>query len=588
MMSCSPAEIMLQETAYLATLSTVASYEIVDDQLHLKNANGDTVLLFVAEEPLSLSGVTWDLVSYNNGKQAMVSLIIGTEISANFGEDGLLAGTAGCNSYSSGYETEGNAITISPSVSSQMFCAEPEGIMEQETQYLTALQDAAVYKIDGTSNGSGIAYYEAAELTALTGETWNLISHNNGKGGMVSTITGTEITAIFDDAGILTGSAGCNGYSASYEMDGDQFTIGPSASTRMFCAEPEGIMEQENQYLTALENAAVYMIEGSRLEIRDANGSGVAYYEMLDQAAATDDATEVIDNSVPESPEALEASAESAGETGDATAVPAEITTALGSASYPLDYTGSGTIQLTDGEFRQPAAEGSATEIVTQLTEHIAVGEQMIAAILVSQTGGTGTFYDLVVLQEEDQLSSSSSTYLGDRIVINSLTIEDGQIVIDMVVQGPEDPFCCPTQQVIQIYELQGDELVQVSSEVLGSVESPREDGPDITHIVWKWQELVTPVEQVTIDTPEKYTIEFKDGGELSITADCNIGGGTYKIDGNSISLNITSTTLALCSDGSYGDLFFRSLDSASVYFMDGDNLMIDQFADGGTMRFFE
>ncbi len=226
---------------------------------------------------------------------------------------------------------------------------------------------------------------------------------------------------------------------------------------------------------------------------------------------------------------------------------------------------------------------------MTQLTAHIAVGEQMVAAILVSQTGGTGTFYDLVVVQEEDgQLSNSSSTYLGDRIVINSLAIDDGQIGIDMVVQGPEDPFCCPTQQVIQTYELQGDELVQVSSEVVGTVESPREAGPDITHIVWKWQELITPVEQVTIDTPEKYTVEFKDDGELSVTADCNVGGGTYKIDGESISINITSTTLALCSEGSYGDLFFRSLDSAAGFFMDGDNLMIDQFADSGTMRFFE
>ena len=31
-------------------------------------------------------------------------------------------------------------------------------------------------------------------------------------------------------------------------------------------------MDQETQYLSALENAAVYQINGSRLEIRDANG----------------------------------------------------------------------------------------------------------------------------------------------------------------------------------------------------------------------------------------------------------------------------------------------------------------------------
>ncbi len=212
-----------------------------------------------------------------------------------------------------------------------------------------------------------------------------------------------------------------------------------------------------------------------------------------------------------------------------------------------------------------------------------------MAAILVSQTGGTGTFYDLAVLQEVDGvLGDAATTYLGDRIVINSLTIVEGQIVVDMVVQGPEDPFCCPTQRVIQTYVMQGGELVQVSSEVTGTVESQPEEAAVITGFVWKWQELFTPAEQISIDSPEKYTVEFQDDGILNVTADCNLGSGTYKLDGQQLSINITSTTLALCAEGSYGDLFFQSLDSAAVYFMDGENLMIDQFADGGTMRFFK
>ena len=90
MMFCSPEEIMTQETAYLATLSAVASYEIVNDQLRLKDAADQTVLLFAVEEALSLSDATWNLVSYNNGQDAMVSLITGTEVTATFGEDGTL------------------------------------------------------------------------------------------------------------------------------------------------------------------------------------------------------------------------------------------------------------------------------------------------------------------------------------------------------------------------------------------------------------------------------------------------------------------------------------------------------------------
>jgi hypothetical protein len=40
-------------------------------------------------------------------------------------------------------------------------------------------------------------------------------------------------------------------------------------------------MEQETQYLASLQNAVVYTIRDDRLEIRDENGSGVAYYVVM-------------------------------------------------------------------------------------------------------------------------------------------------------------------------------------------------------------------------------------------------------------------------------------------------------------------
>ena len=49
---------------------------------------------------------------------------------------------------------------------------------------------------------------------------------------------------------------------------GDEITIGPLASTMMMCSDPEGVMDQEAQYLTALQSAASYQIEGNVLELR--------------------------------------------------------------------------------------------------------------------------------------------------------------------------------------------------------------------------------------------------------------------------------------------------------------------------------
>ena len=90
---------------------------------------------------------------------------------------------------------------------------------------------------------------------------------------MTSLIIGTEISLEFGADGTVSGNASCNSYSGSYEADGAAITIGPLAVTERFCADPEGIMDQEQQYLAALQNAQVYAISQARLELRDNSGA---------------------------------------------------------------------------------------------------------------------------------------------------------------------------------------------------------------------------------------------------------------------------------------------------------------------------
>ena len=65
----------------------------------------------------------------------------------------------------------------------------------------------------------------------------------------------------------MAGSAGCNQYNAGYTLgpDAGAISISPAASTRMFCSEPAGVMEQEAEFLAALQSAARYRIEGAQL-----------------------------------------------------------------------------------------------------------------------------------------------------------------------------------------------------------------------------------------------------------------------------------------------------------------------------------
>ncbi|MBA7614690.1 hypothetical protein ES703_21959 [subsurface metagenome] len=88
-------------------------------------------------------------------------------------------------------------------------------------------------------------------------------------GNLKDVLTDTEITAEFiSSEGTVEGSAGCNSYSGSYEVKDSQLSIpGPIAATEMYCMEPEGVMEQERQYLEILQAAKSYSVEDGELQI---------------------------------------------------------------------------------------------------------------------------------------------------------------------------------------------------------------------------------------------------------------------------------------------------------------------------------
>ncbi len=109
------------------------------------------------------------------------------------------------------------------------------------------------------------------------GTTWVLVSYGDSSDRQVA-LEDVEVTAIFSresatGPGELNGFAGCNTYFGSFETDGNSLTIGDLGSTMMACE--EGIMDQEAQYLSALEAANSYSIEGSLLEISYDGGAEV-------------------------------------------------------------------------------------------------------------------------------------------------------------------------------------------------------------------------------------------------------------------------------------------------------------------------
>lgn len=239
---------------------------------------------------MELSGTTWHLVSYRNESGAGQPVIEGTGITAIFNETtGELSGNAGCNHYTARYTAEGNVLQIDQMAWTEMYCADPPGLMGQESGYLAALERVAGFNFAANQlslydgEGEVVLVYEAGEppgvVVNLSGTAWHLVSLASAPGEMVPVLEATRITAVFGDDGSMGGSAGCNRYTTNFTQEGGAFIVGPIASTMMYCGDPAGVMDQESAFLTALESSATAERDGEQLVISNAAGEAVLTFE---------------------------------------------------------------------------------------------------------------------------------------------------------------------------------------------------------------------------------------------------------------------------------------------------------------------
>lgn len=122
--------------------------------------------------------------------------------------------------------------------------------------------------------------YPAARANAgtmLTQTTWTLQSCRDSTGILVPAHSGTEVTAKFESDGRMSGSAGCNRYSAGYITMDYGISITGIGSTKMLCHGP-GIMDQESAFLSDLSMAASFRVRESTLKFYDVNGTTVLVF----------------------------------------------------------------------------------------------------------------------------------------------------------------------------------------------------------------------------------------------------------------------------------------------------------------------
>jgi hypothetical protein len=139
----------------------------------------------------------------------------------------------------------------------------------------------------------------------------------------------------------------------------------------------------------------------------------------------------------------------------------------LANHAYPSDFSASGLITLKAGQYSEPAAPNSASLVAVELITSAAGdlsgdGRDDAAAILVTNAGGSGSFYELAVViahgQGEDEVGA---VLLGDRTPVEHLSIQDETVIVDLRTRGPDDSMAVTTRTERQFYIWQNGQLVR-------------------------------------------------------------------------------------------------------------------------------
>ncbi len=480
-----------------------------------------------------LLGVTWEWVSLVD-PMGQTAAADPTRYTITFNADGTAALRADCNNATASYITDGVNLNIEPGITSLAACPSDS----QDQLFMNSLSAAESYVVqDGElfvtmAGESGTMIFrpggsggaaEAPEMPSLTGVTWEWVQSVN----MVETIDvndPTRYTILFNDDGTANIKADCNSVLATYTTDGvEALTLTMGPSTLVACPEDS----QVDAFLAGLAVTGAYSFDGADLLLRNvAADGGVLRFR------------------------AAGGGLESAPAGGDtltgvnwewvSTTTPVEEITATDPARYVIIFNEDGTAGIT-ADCNVGGAQYTAGEDGTLA---ITLGVSTLAFCENSQD-----------TQFRAGLAAAASYFF-----------QDGELYIDMTADSGTMRF-------------------RAGAAMPEGETPPAAD--TLTGVTWQWVSTTTPVEEITVADPTRYTIVFNEDGTAAIQADCNAATATYTTgEGGTITIVPGAMTMAMCPEDSQSTQFMAGLSAAAIYFFQDGDLYIDMFASGGTMRF--
>lgn len=206
--------------------------------------------------------------------------------------------------------------------------------------------------------------------------------------------------------------------------------------------------------------------------------------------------------------------------------IPALTVEALGDVAYTLPSLDGAirSYQFLDGTHTlgDPSVSGYAS---LSLLDFYAFGDlnkdgANDAAVLIAENyGGTGVFVSVnAVLNEGGQPHHVASFMIDDRPKINDLDIRDGEIFLDAIIHGMNDPACCPELSITRSFQLISNSLTLVHAttrlpggqERLITIESPSDGAETRGELVITGTVTIAPFENTLT-----YRVYNEQGNEL-------------------------------------------------------------------------
>ncbi len=286
--------LMEQADAYTTALREGKTFRLDGDRLEILDEADDVRLALVRKTPLpgnpaDLIVTSWRVVEEDEDGGARAPTLA-------FLSGYIAAGVTACRAYVVHFRVDYERLSF-PAKSmagTTKGCSEEQ--LELEGIYTDQLSLSDDYSVEETAdgrllrirtrNGRVLMFEPLPDMTdGLTEGRWSLttlIEPPEAETGRArhlrptDVIVGTDVTVQFREGGV-SGSAGCNTYSAPVNIDGTGITAGAAKVTRAWCDDPAGLMDQERLYLDILGRVKDFRIFGDQLAIQTDGGEQLLF-----------------------------------------------------------------------------------------------------------------------------------------------------------------------------------------------------------------------------------------------------------------------------------------------------------------------